>query len=237
MKPKFLRRASNEETVDVQTAVRLLITRLQETGQAAGIDPNQISSSQLSDLMATLKKPESLSAPSKILAPYRDATQPKAAGLEITLTTRQSREKNEPILLTPTLLSRSLAQYLNAIITVQNVFNEVKDLPLRKIPVLEIRSQPNLVVRLDGEASEAIYVIKGIVNTWRQRNAQQLSRASTGDLQNHIEKSTLDRSKVEMASQMLDLVKAGMTEKEKFTYLSALIPSLDVLIFSEYEMS
>ena len=90
---------------------------------------------------------------------------------------------------------------------------------------------------MDGAAAEASYVIKGIVNTWRQRNYQHLSRASTGNLQNHIEKTTLDRSKVEMASQMLDLVKAGMSEKEKFAYLSSLIPSIDVLIFSEFEMN
>jgi hypothetical protein len=90
---------------------------------------------------------------------------------------------------------------------------------------------------MDVEASEAVFVIKGIVNTWRERNNEQLSRVSTGNLRSHIEKTTLDRSKVEMASQMLDLVKAGMTEKEKFTYLSSLIPSIDILIFSEYEMS
>ncbi len=234
MKSRFTRRASNEETVDVQTAVKMLISRLQESGKAAGVDPNQISSSQLSDLMETLKKPDLPATPSKAA---QVTTQPKPGGLDITLNTRISREGHDPILLTPNLLSRSLAPYLNAIIAVQNIFNEVKELPLKKIPILEIRSQPNLVVRMDGAAAEAIYVIKGIVNTWRQRNYQQLSRASTGNLQNHIEKTTLDRSKVEMASQMLDLVKAGMSEKEKFAYLSSLIPSIDVLIFSEFEMN
>ncbi|NUM47184.1 MAG: hypothetical protein HUU38_20995 [Anaerolineales bacterium] len=219
--------------MDVQTAVRQLITRLQETGKVTGMAPDRISRSQLSELIDTLTKPEQASSPVR-------APQPKTSSIpatvEITLTTRATRDKNEPLLLTPTMLARNVAPYLNAITSVQNVLNEVKGLPLRKIPILEIRTQPDLIVRLDGEASEAIYVIKGIVNTWRQRNDEQINRYSTGNLTNRVEKTTLERSKVEMASQMLDLVKAGMSEKEKFNYLSQLIPSIDVLIYSEFEI-
>jgi hypothetical protein len=234
MRSKFSRRFAREETVDVETAVRMLINRLQETGKASGLDPNQISRSQLSGLMERMVSTEHKSTP-PIRTGGPSAPEP-SQGLEITLTTQSSREKREPIILTPNLLNRSLVPYLNAIVSVQNIFNEVKGLPLRKIPILEIRSQPVLTVRLEG-ASEAIYVIKSIVNSWRRQNSESLYRLTTGNLLNHVEKTTLSRSKVEMASQMLDLVKAGMTEKEKFNYLSSLIPSIDILIFSEYEMS
>jgi len=236
MRSRFSRHSAREETVDIETAVRMLITRLQEIGKTTGIDPSQISRSQLSGLMERMASAGQKSAPRKTTSPHPSSVPEPPAGLEITLTTRAGREKGEPIILTPNLLSRSLVPYLNAIISVQNIFNEVKELPLRKIPILEIRSQPVLTIRLDG-ASEAIYIIKAIVNSWRRQNYEQLYRLTTGNMHNRIEKTTLDRSKVEMASQMLDLVKAGMTEKEKFNYLSSLIPSIDILIFSEYELS
>ena len=233
---RFSRHSAREETVDIETAVRMLITRLQEVGKATGIDPNQISRSQLSGLMERMASTEQKPAPRKTTSPRSSSVPEPPAGLEITLTTQDSREKREPIILTPNLLNRSLVPYLNAIISVQNIISEVKGLPLRKIPILEIRSQPELTIRLEG-ASEAIYIIKAIVNSWRRQNYEQLYRLTTGNLHNRIEKTTLNRSKVEMASQMLDLVKAGMTEKEKFNYLSSLIPSIDILIFSEYELS
>ena len=237
MRSRFSRRAATEETVDVETAVRMLITRLQESGKAKGIDPNQISRDQLTGLIDRLS-PERTARQGKnsgsSAGPVNSLDPP--AGLEITLTTRLSRETGEPILLTPNALSRNLAPYLNAIISIQNIFNEVKSLPLRKISILEIRTQPVMTIRLDG-AAEAIFIIKSIINAWRHRNYEQITRISTGNLRSHIEKTTLDRSKVEMASQMLDLVKAGMREKEKFNYLSSLLPSIDVLIYSEYELS
>ncbi|GAB4578269.1 MAG: hypothetical protein Fur0022_10030 [Anaerolineales bacterium] len=209
----------------------MLITHLQETGKMTGIDPDKISRKQLSDLMENLAKTE---------AQPGGSTQPKLPSvppaLEIVLINRAHEGKRDPILLTPTTLGRNLAPYLNAIMTVQNIFNEVKGLPLRKIPILEIRTAPELTVRLGGEASEAIFIIKGIVNSWHKRNDTQINRYSTGNLSNRVEKTTLERSKVEMASQMLDLVRAGMTEKEKFTFLSRLIPSIDILIFSEFEI-
>lgn len=232
MRPRFSKRTSTEETVDVQTAVKLLITRLQESGKAVGLDPNQVSRSQLTDLMENLTKADT--SPTKNLFPHAREPIPPAP-IEITLITR-ARENTEPFLLTPTVLGRTIAPFLNAISTVQNVFNELKGLPLRKIPVLEIRTQPDVSILLGGEVSEAIFVIKGIVNTWRHRNDEQLNRYSTGNLTNRVEKTTLERSKVEMASQMLDLVKAGMTEKEKFAYLTGLIPSIDILIYSEFEI-
>lgn len=231
MRPRFSKHAAKEETVDVQTAVRMLITRLQESGKAGGLDPDQISRSQLTDLMETLTTPP----PSTPKGPAPVGPVPPAY-VEITLTTRSVREKHESILITPTVLGRTIAPYLNAINAVQNVLNEVKGVPLKRMSILEIRAQSELTVRLGGEAAEAIYVIKGIVNTWRQRNDEQINKYSTGNLNNHIEKTTLERSKVEMASQMLDLVKAGMPEKEKFNFLSMLIPSIDILIYSEYEM-
>lgn len=230
MRSRFSKHATTEETVDVQTAIRMLISRLQESGKAAGLDPSQVSQSQLSELMETLSAPPSASPKSAPAGPLPPGF------VEITLTTRSSHEKREAILITPTLLGRTIAPYLNAINAVQNVLNEVKGVPLKRMSILEIRAQPDLTVRLGGEAAEAVYVIKGIVNTWRQRNDEQINKYSTGNLNNHIEKTTLERSKVEMASQMLDLVKAGMPEKEKFNFLSMLIPSIDILIYSEYEI-
>lgn len=231
MRPRFSKHAATEETVDVQTAVRMLINRLQDSGKVNGLDPNQISRSQLTNLIETLGKQEA-STP-KVPAPVGPVPPPF---VEIVLITRQQRPAQEAALITPTLLGRTIAPYLNAINAVQNVLNEVKGAPLKRMSILEIRAQPQLTIRLGGEASEAIFVVKGIVNTWRQRNNEQINRYSTGNLNNHIEKTTLERSKVEMASQMLDLVKAGMSEKEKFNYLSMLIPSVDVLIYSEFEI-
>ena len=238
MRSRFSRRAATEETVDVETAVRMLITRLQESGKAKGIDPNQISRDQLTgliDRLASPERPPRQGKNSESSAGHTNTLDPPG-GLEITLTTRLTRETGEPMILTPNGLSRNLAPYLNAIISIQNIFNEVKGLPLRKISILEIHTRPVMTIRLDG-AAEAIFIIKSIINAWRQRNHEQITRISTGTLRSHIEKTTLDRSKVEMASQMLDLVKAGMREKEKFNYLSSLLPSIDILIYSEYELS
>ncbi|HNB55249.1 MAG TPA: hypothetical protein PK530_25075, partial [Anaerolineales bacterium] len=195
---------------------------------------DQISRSQLTDLMDNLSKNDSTSKSST--PPAKPSPVPPLTPIDLILTSRANREKNESPLLTPTVLGRTIAPFLNAIISIQNVFNEVKGLPLRKMAILEIRSQPELVIRLSGEVSEAVFVIKGIVNTWRQRNDDQINRYSTGNLTNRIEKTTLERSKVEMASQMLELVKAGLPEKEKFGYLSMLIPSIDILIYSEFEI-
>lgn len=234
MRSRFSKRATTEDTVDIQTAVRMLISRLQENGKGIGLEPDQISRTQLTDLIDNLSKNDSAPTPPTPAAKPSPAL--PSTPIDITLTSRANREKNEGILLTPTILGRNIAPFLNAIISIQNVFNEVKGLPLRKMAILEIRSQPDLSVRLSGEVAEAVFVIKGIVNTWRQRNDEQINRYSTGNLTNRIEKTTLERSKVEMASQMLDLVKAGMPEKEKFGYLSMLIPSIDILIYSEFEI-
>jgi hypothetical protein len=233
VRARFSKRASAEETVDVQTAVRLLIARLQESGKVIGLNSDQVSRTQLSDLIETLSKTSPITQPPGLLP--KATPIPPASAVTLTLKTRV-RQSTSPFLLTPTILGRTIAPYLNAIIAIQNVFNEMKGLPLRKLSILEIHTQPDLTIRLGGEVTEAVFVIKGIVNTWRQRNDEQITRYSTGNLTNRIEKTTLERSKVEMASQMLDLVKAGLPEKEKFSFLSKLIPSIDILIFSEFEI-
>lgn len=235
---RFSRHASREETVDVETAIRMLITKLQTEKQAAGIDPDSISRAQLDDLMENLTQSEHGTKPRQIPAiPYKETGKPEAEPIaEITLALRSDHKNKEGILLTPNTLIRSVGPYINALIAIQNVFNQLKGLPLRKIAILEIHSQPELRVRLDG-ASEAVMVVKGIINSWRNRYHNQLHRAATGKLQSSLERKTLDRSKVEMASQMLELVKAGLSEKEKFSHLSALLPLIDILIFSEFEIA
>ena len=237
MRRRFSKQATREETVDIETAVKMLISRLQETGKTGGLDPNQISRAQLSGLIERIATTDRTGNTRPLVSAQTGSStvSEPLAGIEIILVPRTGRKFQDNFVLTPNAIIRTVAPFLNAIIAIQHVFNEVKGLPLRKIPVLEIRSQPVLSARLDG-VSEAVYVIKGIVNSWRQKHIEQLSRLTTGTLQNKIERSTLDRSKVEMASQMLDLVKAGMTEKEKFGHLSALLPSIDVLILSELEI-
>ncbi|GEM_PF-6919044 len=229
MRRKQSRFGAREETVDIETAVKMLIARLLETGELKANEANAISREKLNTLIRRLSPRDT--AP----APVEEKVSSRAPRITRFKLVTHPGAGTPPEVLTPNRLAGHLAPYLNAIINIQNAIDELRGLPLQKIGILSIQGPEPLQISSHG-AAEAVQLVREIVIPWRRKNYHRIRRVSTGQLRGEIERKTIDRGKIELASRIIRRANPNLSEQEKFASLANFLPALNVLIFSDFEL-
>jgi hypothetical protein len=77
--------------------------------------------------------------------------------------------------LTPEYLANSITPYINAVIDLQHIIDEIKKRKPSDINIKEIKRNSPISVSLDG-AGEAIQIIKETIVPWRRKHAETMAR-------------------------------------------------------------
>jgi hypothetical protein len=215
--------ASQEETIDVESAVKQLIARLLDT--SSGKTTPAAIREHIDSIL------ESLSPASGRRDPLQPAA-PRGAPAHTTfaLLRRRGDLLENLLLLSPDTLAAEIVPLLNALIAIQS------PAPAGAPAIVELVQGPPLHITMSGIA-EAVTLTTQIVVPWRAANFEKITRAADSSDQVVFQHQTSERAKVEIATAILQRLRPGLPDAEKLPLLARLLPPVHLLMYGGLEIS
>jgi hypothetical protein len=222
---RFSRRASEEETLDVEKAVNKMIDKLLEESKKKNTTQVELRK-QIEAVVQVLQVSENpaANAVEQQVSP-EDKTDPTTGILHLRL-------QPPPNYLTPQILVDKVGKYLHALGQIQSVANEIKKVGNQPLNIIRIEHGNPIRVTVTN-AKDALAIVRQTITPWINENSTETNRIADQLQQSEFDNKFAERNKIALATQVIANIGPALDDADRITFLARIVPAVHTLMFSE----